>query len=188
MSEDLEKKIEAVLFTRAEPVSIRRLGEILKATESEIQTALTELENLFKDRGIVLVRKGNEVILGTAPDFSSLIESIEKEELKKELSRASMEALSIVLYKSGVTRAEIDWIRGVNSSFILRQLLIRGLVEREIHPTDSRCYVYRPTMEVIKYLGLTKLEDLPRYQEMQEILNKNSVSIESEISESTNER
>ncbi|MBI2099909.1 MAG: SMC-Scp complex subunit ScpB, partial [Candidatus Vogelbacteria bacterium] len=74
--------------------------------------------------------------------------------------------LTIVLYKGPLTRAEIDYIRGVNSSFILRHLSIRGLVERIPNPKDARSFLYRPTFDLFQHLGLSKIEELPEYGEL----------------------
>ena len=91
--------------------------------------------------------------------MSPVIESIQKEELSRELSRASLECLTIVLYRGPLPRREIDEIRGVNSSYTLRALLVRGLIERE----DS---LYRPTTKLLEYLGVTSHEDLPEYRDV----------------------
>ena len=149
---ELKQKIEAILFFKGEPISIKRLGEILKASKEEIGEAIIDLNNDLRERGIVLMEKGDEINLGTNPEFSTLIEHLQKEELNKELSKASLETLSIVLYKNSVTRAEIDYIRGVNSSFTLRMLSIRGLVEKTTDPKDNRRYIYKPTFDLLSYM------------------------------------
>src|SRR3989338_527317 len=97
---DLEKRIEAILFWRGEPISIKRLAEILKVKEAELKDAIFNLKRSLEGRGIVLQETEGEVTLGTAPEASRLIEDLQKEELSKELSKASLEALSIVLYKN----------------------------------------------------------------------------------------
>jgi segregation and condensation protein B len=75
----------------------------------------------------------------------------------KDLGKAGLETLSIILYQGPISRAEIDYIRGVNSNFILRNLLIRGLIERVENPHDQRSFLYKPTLELISYLGLSKI-------------------------------
>ncbi len=162
---NLEQKIEAVLFWKGEPVSRRNLGEILNAGQTELNEAIEKLKNSFSDRGIVLLEKDDDLAFGTAPELSGLFEKLQKEELNKDLSKASLETLSIVLYKNGATRAEIDYVRGVNSSFILRALSVRGLVEKIVDPKDSRRYIYRPTFELLSYLGVKSVEELPGYTE-----------------------
>lgn len=135
---NLEQKIEAILFFKGEPVSFKKLEEILKISRAEINEALLNLDNNLKNRGLVLIRNGEEITLGTNPELSSLIENLQKEELNKDLSKASLETLSIILYKNGTSRANIDFIRGVNSSFTLRILSIRGLINKEIDKKDNR--------------------------------------------------
>src|SRR3989338_9602838 len=126
---ELEKKLEAILFWKGEPMSRKKLAEILKVGPSdisELNEAIEKLKENLNGRGIVLLEKENEISLGTMPELSSLIEDLQKEELNKDLSKASLETLSIILYKNGANRAEIDYIRGVNSSFTLRALSVRG--------------------------------------------------------------
>ncbi|MFA6523997.1 MAG: SMC-Scp complex subunit ScpB [Candidatus Paceibacterota bacterium] len=163
---DLEKKIEAILFWKGEPISRKKLSEVLHANQTEINEAVEKLKENLINRGIVLQEKENEIALGTAPELSDLFENMQKEELNKELSKASLETMSIVLYKNGVSRAEIDYIRGVNSSFILRALSIRGLIEKTVDPNDSRRYIYKPTFDLLSYMGVKSVEELPDYAEV----------------------
>ncbi len=176
MSLNLESKIEGLLFYKGENMSISKIGDILGTNENEVKEALSNLENSLSERGLVLMRKENEVYLGIHKDMSSLIESIRKEELNKELSKASLETLSIILYRNGITRSEIDYIRGVNSSFILRNLQIRGLVEKGIDEKDNRRIIYKPTFDLMSYMGVAKIEELPNYEkvinELQEVLRE----------------
>jgi len=182
--DNLEAKIEAVLFWKGEPVALKRLAEILKVKESEVKDAIFNLRQNLAHRGIVVQEKDGEVTLGTAPEYSTLIENLQKEELNRELSKASLETLSIVLYKNGATRAEIDWIRGVNSSFTLRALSIRGLVEKIIDPKDARRFLYRPSFELLSYMGVQTIEELPGWGEINtQILSKEREGMENEVNE-----
>ncbi|MEI7777545.1 MAG: SMC-Scp complex subunit ScpB [bacterium] len=165
---NLAAKIEAILFWKGEPISLKKLCQFLNTGEEEIKAGLEELEANLKSRGIVLIRKDDEVMLGTSPEIGTLIEDLTKEELTKDLGKAGLETLSIVLYKGPIRRSQIDYIRGVNSNFILRNLLIRGLVEKISDPKDQRSFLYRPTFEVLSYLGLSKTEDLPEYSQVTE--------------------
>jgi segregation and condensation protein B len=166
MAIELEAKIEGLLFYKGEDVSIKKLTEIFNVSEESIQDALNKLERSLLGRGLVLVRKDDQVVLGITGELSSLIESIRKEEIAKELSKAALETLSIVLYKNGISRSEIDYIRGVNSSFILRNLLVRGLVEKVIDTKDSRRILYRPTFDTLSFMGITAIKDLPNYDQI----------------------
>lgn len=162
---NLPNTIESILFYQAEPLSIGRLSQLLKKSEEEILGALNELEERLQHTGIRLLRNGKSVTLGTSEESSALIEAMTKEELSRDLSKASLETLAIVLYKSPITRAEIDYIRGVNSTFILRNLLIRGLVEKVENPNDQRSFLYVPTFTLLEHMGITKIADLPEYEE-----------------------
>jgi len=147
-------------------MSRKKLAEILKVGQTEINEAIEKLKENLNSRGIVLQENENDLALGTAPELSKLIEDLQKEELNKDLSKASLETLSIVLYKNGANRAEIDYIRGVNSSFTLRALSIRGLVEKTTDPKDSRRYIYKPSFELLSFMGVKSVEELPDYGEV----------------------
>ncbi len=177
---EIEKKIEAILFFKGEPVSLKKLEDILKVSKEEITEALANLKINLENRGIVLIEKEGEVVLGTAPDLSELIENLQKEELNKELSKASLETLSIILYKNGASRSEIDYIRGVNSSFTLRALSIRGLVEKTTDAKDSRRYIYKPSFELMSYMGVKSLEELPDFETINSSIEVAAKNLEEE--------
>jgi segregation and condensation protein B len=160
----LDAQIEAVLFWKAEPTSIKKLATLFDTSEDDIRTAITALKNTLRDRGLTLVELEDEVTLGTSKDVSSLIEKLTKEELVKDLGKAGLETLSIILYQGPIARSEIDYIRGVNSQFILRNLLVRGLVEKTENPKDRRAFLYKPSFDLLSHLGISNIADLPDYQ------------------------
>ncbi len=162
---ELPKAISAILFYQAEPTTVKRLAELLKRTEGEVRDALLTLESTLASTGLRLVQNDDAVTLGTAPEASALIEAITKEELSKDLSKAALETLAIVLYKGPITRSEIDYIRGVNSTFILRNLLVRGLVEKVENPNDQRSFLYKSTFQLLEYMGIAKIDELPDYHD-----------------------
>ncbi len=161
---NLENKIEAILFFKNEPVSFVELQKLVGASKEEIREAISKLQNEYANRGIVLMSDGEALSFGTHPEVSDLVEKIQKEELSRDLGKAGLETLAIVLYKNPVSRREIDHIRGVNSGFILRNLLIRGLVERGESIAGERSFSYKPTLKLLEYLGITKIEELPEYE------------------------
>ena len=140
---NLPTLIESILFYLAEPIKIARLAALVHRPLGEVDSAITELEGALESRGIRLIRNRDEVTLGTAPDAGPLIEAMTIEELSKELSKAAVETLAIVLYKGPISRSEIDYIRGVNSQFIIRHLEVRGLIEKEQSSEDARVFLYR---------------------------------------------
>lgn len=161
--EELTKNIEAVLFLKGEPVSIDELAKVLNATQEEVEQGALELEKNLSTRGVRLIRKEADLMLATAPETSKYTSELIKREFNTDLSRSSLEVLAIVVYKGPVKRSDVDYIRGVNSSYTLRNLIIRGLVERVTDPKDSRSFIYKPSMQLMQYLGIGKLEDLPDF-------------------------
>lgn len=167
---ELQAKIEALLFFRGEPVSFKDLATDLKVEIEEIKNGIEELKNTLVGRGVEIVLHEDKVMLGTPRQMSEFFENLRKEELNKELSKAALETLSVVLYREGVTRGEINFIRGVNSSFILRNLEVRGLIERVTHKTDARMYVYKPSLELLSFLGVSSISELPQFEDIKKTL------------------
>ena len=166
---DISARIEALLFYKGEPVSVRFLAETLNIDEETVREALASLERSLEGRGIVLVRIDDEVMLGTAPAMGQMIETLVKDELNKDLGRAGLETLSIVLYRGPIARSEVNYLRGVNSNHILSALLVRGLIEKveEVGKEGgTRSTVYRPTFELLSYMGVRNVKELPEYEEM----------------------
>ncbi|MHB1316980.1 MAG: SMC-Scp complex subunit ScpB [Minisyncoccota bacterium] len=169
----MEQKIESILFYKNEPVTIKDLSLWLEIEESQVLSEIQNLKESLKNRGILLLENRGEYSLVTNPQASELIEKIIKDELSKDLSQASLETLAVILYKSPVTRKEIEYIRGVNVSFSLRNLLLRGLIEKVSSKLDERIYLYTPTLDALKYLGITSVKELPEYTEVvREIVNR----------------
>ncbi len=169
--QNLEQLIEAILFWKGEPISIKKLSELCKVDIENVASSLARLESLLQNRGIVLLRNGDEVMLGTHPFASRIIEELTREELSKELSKATLETLSIIVYMSPIKRSEIDYIRGVNSQFSIRHLEIRGLIQKTTSESDSRVFLYSPTFEALSFLGITDIEKIDGYNEIKEKLN-----------------
>lgn len=180
----LDYQIEAVLFYKSEPVKKSWLAGFFSVSPAEIDEALQALKMTLDTRGVRLTVTDTEVQLVTAGEVSELIEQIRKDELSGDIGKAGAETLAIVLYRGPLSRAEIDRIRGVNSTFILRNLLIRGLVERRPHPTDSRSSVYAITPELMNHLGIQNREALPEFSTMMDALDAfDRQSAEEEVTE-----
>jgi len=158
--------LEAVLFAAGEPMTKRRLAGIFEVTTDLINAATAELRENLSDRGIVLVETEDELELRTAPAASAIVKKLRESELSKDLGKAGLEALAIILYQGSATRGEIDWIRGVNSSAAVRSLLLRGLIERTEDESDKRRARYTTSVDALAHLGITRKEDLPEYAEV----------------------
>lgn len=163
---DLSKKIEALLFVSGDGMTISRLALILKKKDEEIQEGIAELEkHLEENHHLSVLKEGDRVALVTAKEASKIVEDFAKEEFAGELTRAALETLTIIAYKGPIKRADIDYIRGVNSSFMIRNLLMRGLIERLRDSKDSRAFLYRASVDFLKFFGITSITNLPEYGE-----------------------
>ncbi|MEK7551953.1 MAG: SMC-Scp complex subunit ScpB [Patescibacteria group bacterium] len=178
----LDSQIEAILFSRGEPIATKKLTEVLEKSHAEIEDGLGILRQKMEGRGIKLITLNDKVMLGTDPNFSSLISKINKEEMEKELGKASLETLSVIFYKGPISKKEIEYIRGVNSSYILRNLAIRGLIEKT-NDENSRSGLYKITFDLLTNLGLKNIDELPEYKEMRMEIDKLKLRQEEEKSD-----
>ena len=156
-------RIEALLFYTAEPVSYETLCDMLGISQDECASAIIELEEQRADTGIRLVRDRGSVELATAPEAHDLIEAYQERQHTKRLGKAGLETLTIILYNGPISRREIDYIRGVNSTHILRNLTIRGLIEKS-EATGPREVTYAPTCDLLRWIGVSHQSELPEYE------------------------
>lgn len=175
------QKLEGLLYYFGEPVAKDKIKKMLDWDDSTCDEAVRVLAEQLQTRGVTLVETDTTVGLFTAPEMSAIIEAIKKEERSKELTKSSLETLSLIAYSDGVSRSDIDYIRGVNSSFIIKTLTLRGFIEKLPHPTDSRKYIYTATAELYAFLGVRNKQELPDWETFhQEITNKQKSIIEAE--------
>jgi len=167
----LENQIEALLFAGGDPLAISSLAKICEKSEAVIREALLSLKNSLSNRGIMLVYTEKEASLATSPETEGVVNALHQEEITKPLGRAGLETLSIVLYQGPVTKSHVDYIRGVNSASILRNLMIRGLIERKENPKNKRGFIYVSSMDTLRYLGISSVKDLPSYEETKKSLD-----------------
>ncbi|MFA4890332.1 MAG: SMC-Scp complex subunit ScpB [Candidatus Paceibacterota bacterium] len=180
--DNLDNHIEALLFLKGEPMTAKQLAKILGTSEKDVKDAIDFLSQKLSDRGIRLIKKDDSFVLTTSPDSSNFAKVLIEEEFNNELSKASLEVLSIIAYKGPVSRSEVDYIRGVNSAFTVRNLMVRGLAERIVNPKDSRSFLYRPSFQLLQHLGISGIKELPEFDN----LNQKIESFISENKEETN--
>lgn len=159
MSPDVQ--IEGVLFYKSVPLKKAALAKQLHLSDAALAEALDALRTRLQSGATRLVETADEVQLMTAPELAPLIESIRKDELKGDIGKAGIETLAIILYREPVTRAEIDRIRGVNSSFSLRALMMRGLIERQ--SGSGGAHTFRTTPALLAHLGVSHKHELPNF-------------------------
>ena len=143
---------------------------MLGVSQDAIESGLKTLAQ--RKAGVSLVDDGIEVELRIDAQNSALIEKVRKEEYNRDIGKAGLEALSAVLYRGPLTRSEIDFIRGVNSSQTLRTLTLRGLVRKIPNPKDERSFLYEPTTELLAQLGVSRMQDLPDYAQVRQKLQQ----------------
>jgi segregation and condensation protein B len=163
--EPLENLIEAVLFFKGGAVSVKELSTSIGVSESEIETYAESLRMSLEGRGVRLVREGNMLALATSPSAHELIEKMRREELEGPLGKAGLETLAVVIFRGPLSRSDIEYVRGVNCTSILRSLLIRGLIERVDNPTDKRGFLYRATPDLPAFFGVGTISELPQFAE-----------------------
>ncbi|MDB5195290.1 MAG: scpB [Parcubacteria group bacterium] len=157
--------LEAVLFAAGEPLNKARTTKLLGLSDGDFADAVIALATALEGRGLALIETEKELELRTAPGAADTIKALRESELSRDLGKASLETLAMILYRGSATRSEIDWVRGVNSAAAIRSLTLRGLIERGEDATDKRRARYTATVDALAHLGVSKKEDLPRYEE-----------------------
>lgn len=162
----LKSQILSVLFVASKPIGIRELIQSLEATESDVELAIEELVAENHTSGIILLGHNDKLQLASNPDNSPVIKKFLSLELREKLTDATLETLAIILYKQPISKAEIENIRGVNSQYSIRHLLIRGLIEKTSSGSDKRVQNYKTTLEFMQHLGISDIHKLPDFEEL----------------------
>ena len=162
---NLKSAIESILFIQGEPMAVSKIMKAANASKKEVVDALAELAGEYRERGIVLIENQGEWQFATHPANKAIVEKFITSGLSEELTKAGLEVLAIIAYKGPISRASIEYVRGVNSSFTVRNLLIRGLIGREENPKDKRSFLYRISTDFLKHLGITNITELPQFTE-----------------------
>ncbi len=173
--EDQEAKpiLEALLFVSPEPLSIERLQEVLEGMDrSRIQSLLGMMANEYEQNGhgLQLVEVAGGYQLTTKTECAPWIRRLDEIRTASRLSRPALETLAIIAYKQSITRPEIEEIRGVDTSGVIKTLLERRLIKitgrRE---AAGRPLLYGTTKEFLGYFGLRDLSGLPSLKEFKEV-------------------
>lgn len=165
---DNSKKILAYLFTEAGAVSILDLAKYFSITSDEVNTSLDEIVLWQNETPFNIVRTENDVAFTLSPSMTNVLNELDEADTQRELTKSALETLAVILYKNGASRAEIDYIRGVNSSFSIRSLVSKGYIVRAVKN------VYLPTAELLVFLGIQSVDELP---DKEAIINKLNESI-----------
>lgn len=164
----LDVLVEGLLFYKASPQKITTLKELFAVSDEDWSAALLRLRNRLNAGATRLIETDTHLQLATAPELAQFVEAMRKDELSGDIGKAGAETLAIILYRGPIIRAEIDRIRGVNSAFILRNLMVRGLIERK---SKGNSYEFAITPQLLQHLGIDKKSELPRYSEFMNALD-----------------
>ncbi len=161
----LQSILESVLFVSGEPIELGKLAKICQVSAEEIESILEKISTRLneEERGLSLLRNKDAVQMVTKPENVEFVEQLVKNELADSLSPAALEVVSIIAYRGPISKAEIEAIRGVNCSYTVRNLLMRGLIVRSDNPRDSRGYIYEISFEFLKKMGIDDVKKLPEY-------------------------
>ena len=162
----LESQILSILFVASKPVALKELKNTLDIEESEIKQAIAQIVARNASSGIILLAHNDKLQLSSNPDHSPLVKKFLSLELREKLTDTALETLAIILYRQPVSKSEIENIRGVNSQYIIRHLLIRGLIEKTGSTSDKRVQLYKTTLEFMQHLGINDMKELPDFEEL----------------------
>lgn len=167
-------RLEALLFSYGEPLPFARIAKFIGADVAAAEALITAWQKMLADapeRGLSLIAHNGAVQLVTKPSLKDVAQAMLQDELREELSPAALETLSLIAYLGPVPRATVDYIRGVNSSFSVRNLLVRGLVERRT-AEKGNMYEYFPSFQFLKHMGFSRVEELPEYERFHTALTR----------------
>ena len=162
--------LEGLLFVMGdEGIELDSIKSVLEITDNELNNLINELKKEYENinRGLSIEEFGNKIKLTTKKEHKEYYEKLVAEENNSMLSNAALETLAIIAYNGPVTRIEIDEIRGINSSHLIRKLLLKSLI-KDVGRSDApgRPILYKVTDDFLDYFGLSKIEDLPKIEEI----------------------
>lgn len=168
---ELSPALEAVLFASGEPVPVARLSLVFGVPEEDILVTADKLGEYYEKngRGIRLLRLGGSLQLCSAPEHAKLIARVIEHRAAPKLSPSALEALAVIAYFQPVTRAYIEQVRGVDSSYTVSSLAEKGLIEPAGRlDAPGRPTLYRTTEAFLRVMGISSLDELPTLPDMSE--------------------
>ena len=169
--DEVKRIVEALLFAVQEPISVRKISEIIEGTEAkEIREVIQQLREEYDthDRVFQIEEIANGFQLLSRPEYHEWISKIRKKSGESKLSQQALETMSIIAYKQPIIRADIEAIRGVQSGQMIRTLIEKGLVK--ITGRDEvlgRPLLYGTTTKFLDHFGLKSIKDLPKVEDLE---------------------
>ncbi len=170
-----KSQVESILFVMTKPISLKDLAKLVNRSTTEVEVVLEKLKDEYNriNKGIHILFVEQEVQMVINPANAKLIKNIVKEEIVSELTQPQLETLTIIAYRGPITKLELEQIRGVNCSLILKNLIIKDLIKvKEDTVIEKNKYWISP--KFMRHLGINELEDLPDYENLSqaEVLNE----------------
>lgn len=164
--------LEAILFASGDSVPIADIAEALEISEEEVEKIALLLKERYSKSGISVIRIDNDFQLKTKKEYYEYVRRVTEPKRNAPLSHAALEVLSVVAYKQPVTRSQIDYIRGVDSSSSVSRLIMSGLIEQTgTADAPGRPSLYSTTKEFLRVFGLENLTELPDIGELEKELS-----------------
>ena len=162
-------KLEAILFAVAKPITISQLQKQLSVSQEVLDEAIISIKERYNGStsGIHLLEHAGKIQFVSNPDVGEDVAAFLKKEASGPLTRPSLETLAVIAYRGPVTKPEIEQVRGVNCGLILRNLLIRGLIDEE-EAAQRLQPVYTVSQDFLRELGLHSIEELPEFTSFHE--------------------
>lgn len=168
---ELKPAIEAILFASGEPVPAARLSLVLGIPEQDVLTTAEALAKEYERgaRGVRLLKLGESLQLCSAPEYAKLISRVIEQRSAPRLSPGALETLAVIAYFQPVTRAYVEQVRGVDSSYSVSSLAEKGLIEPAGRlEAPGRPTLWRTTEAFLRVMGLESLDGLPALPDMNE--------------------
>lgn len=167
---ELNKQIiEALLFAADQPITLAQMAELgpEDVEKASLRVMLEELAADYDGRGVQLKEVAGGWQLSTRPEYGEWVRRMHHVESRAKLSRAALDTLAIVVYRQPITKPEVEALRGVDSSGVLKTLLERRLIKiLGRKRVVGRPILYGSSREFLQYFGLSDLTDLPRPEDM----------------------
>lgn len=162
--QSLFSQLESILFVASKSLTVQQLAKAADVSADKIRDAIETLKVKYNhdDSGIRIVTTEDSVQMATNAENSEAVEHFMKDEVAGELTKAQLETLTVIAYRGPITRPELEQIRGVNCLIIIRNLLMRGLLE-EHDNAEKLMPVYIVSTEALRHLGIDSVEQLPEY-------------------------
>ncbi len=162
---NLISQLEAILFVASKPLSLKALVNATSTQKEDVEQAVQVLCEKFNTEtsGIHILESDGMFQMVTNPNAVQVVDAFIEKEIKSELTRAQLETLTVIAYRGPLTRPEIEQIRGVNCALILRNLLMRGLIDEKAESNDL-IPSYILSVDALRVLGITTVRDLPEYE------------------------